>query len=88
MSRSFHMNTVQREWVSEGRAAGADARQTFLESIWSGCKLGDAAKRAGISFEAANGIMIDAIEEERHLRLRSPDEVLAADQERSGEPWL
>jgi hypothetical protein len=62
-------------WLDECRVAAEslsqETRQKFMDLIWQGKTLGDAQREAGISFDAANGIVRMNIEEVSYLRKES-----------------
>lgn len=61
-------------WLEEcDRAASEltpEQKQSFLNEIWAGKTLGEASESAGISFDAANGVMRQNIEHHEHKTLR------------------
>lgn len=50
------MNWIE-QCVSDAKKLSKEKRQEFLDAIWSGVTLGEASKKAGITFDEANGIM-------------------------------
>lgn len=62
-------------WIEECRgkaiALTKEKRQEFLDYIWKGLNLGDAYKKANITFDEANGIMNMNICEASYLRRES-----------------
>ena len=69
------MRAMAYDWKQVCRDAAEaltqEKRQEFLNHMWAGKTLGEAYELAGISFDAANGIMMMNIESRRHLRRES-----------------
>lgn len=48
---------VKAEWQAAAEAVPLEARQAFLDAVLAGKKIGESYAIAGISFEAAMGVM-------------------------------
>lgn len=61
-------------WHQECRQAAAELsqekRQQFLDKIWDGKTIGESCELEGISFDAANGILLQNIERHDYTTLR------------------
>lgn len=61
-------------WLDEcdeaAKALTNEQRQMFLDEIWNGKTLGEARETAGISFDAANGVVRQNIEHHEYNTLR------------------
>lgn len=56
------------ECTRDAKALPQEKRQEFLDLLWSGKTLGEAQATAGISFQAANGILRQNIEHNLEAR--------------------
>ena len=62
--------SVQAEWKAEaGKVPQAD-RQAFLDALWAGKNVREAYTAAGISFDAAMGLLALNIEQHEYHTLR------------------
>lgn len=61
-------------WLEECDKAAAtltqEQRQAFLSGLWAGKTIGEARESAGISFDAANGVVRQNIEHHEYKTLR------------------
>lgn len=61
-------------WLEEcdkaAKALTPEQRQKFLDELWTGKTLGEARELAGISFDAANGVVRQNIERHEYNTLR------------------
>lgn len=56
------------ECEQEAKALTQEKRQEFLNHIWAGRTLGKARELAGVTFDAANGIMRMNIKDMKYLK--------------------
>ena len=61
-------------WLEECDKAASELtqeqRQAFLNELWAGKTLGEAREVAGVSFDAANGVVRQNIEHHEYKTLR------------------
>lgn len=62
---------IQAEWDAEAMALPKEKRQEFLDYMWQGMTLGEAYKKAGITFNAALSLVKLNIEQHSYLRRES-----------------